>query len=45
MKVRLDFQIEDTEKQYLEEYCRKTGRTKTDVLRELIRNLVIPKHS
>jgi hypothetical protein len=43
MKVRLDFQIEDSEKKHLEKYCKVTGRTKTDVLRELIRGLKIPE--
>lgn len=39
MKKRLDFRIEDFEMGILEEYCTSTGRTKTDVLRELIREL------
>lgn len=43
MKVRLDFQIESDEKKHLEQYCKLTGRTKTDVLRELIRNLKLPE--
>jgi len=43
MKVRLDFCIEKAEKVHLEKYCKMTGRTKTDVLRELIRNLKLPE--
>ncbi|WP_334888271.1 CopG family transcriptional regulator [Nostoc sp.] len=39
MKKRLDFRIEELEFQILEEYCELVGRTKTDVLRELIRSL------
>lgn len=38
-KVRLDFRIEDYEMEILNENCSLTGRTKTDVLRELIRKL------
>jgi hypothetical protein len=39
MKRRLDFRIEEFEFEILEEYCQVVGRTKTDVLRELIRSL------
>jgi hypothetical protein len=39
MKKRLDFRIEDFELEILEDYCNAVGRTKTDVLRELIRGL------
>ena len=39
MKKRLDFRIEEFEMETLEEYCTSVGRTKTDVLRELIRGL------
>jgi len=39
MKKRLDFRIEEFEFEILEEYCNSVGRTKTDVLRELIRSL------
>lgn len=39
MKKRLDFRLEDYELDILEEYCLSFGRTKSDVLRELIRNL------
>ncbi len=38
-KTRLDFRLEDRELDILEEYCSLTGRTKTDVVRELIRGL------
>jgi hypothetical protein len=43
MKKRLDFRIEEYEMEILEEYCASVGRTKTDVLRELIRNLRLKK--
>lgn len=43
MKVRLQILLEEKEKQHLEEYCEITGRTKTDVLREFIRGLKLPK--
>lgn len=43
MKVRLDFWVEEDEKVLLEAYCEAVGRKKTDVLRELIRKLRIPK--
>lgn len=39
MKKRLNFRIEEWELEILEEYCESVGRTKTDVLRELIRSL------
>lgn len=45
MKVRLDFLIEKEEKVLLDEYCKLKGRTKTDVLRELIRSLMVVKKS
>ena len=38
-KRRLDFRIEESEFAILELHCERVGRTKTDVLRELIRNL------
>lgn len=43
MKLRLDFWVEAEEKALLEAYCKATGRTKSDVLRELIRKLRVPK--
>jgi predicted DNA-binding protein len=43
MKKRLDFRLEDFELEILEAYCTVTGRTKSDVLRELIRKLKIKK--
>jgi len=43
MKKRLDFRIEELEMQILEDYCNSAGRTKTDVLRELIRGLKLKK--
>jgi len=43
MKRRLDFRIEELEMQILEDYCNSVGRTKTDVLRELIRGLKLKK--
>ncbi|MBD0264790.1 MAG: ribbon-helix-helix protein, CopG family [Tolypothrix sp. Co-bin9] len=39
MKKRLDFRLEEFELEILEEYCKSAGRTKSDVLRELIRGL------
>ncbi len=43
MKKRLDFRLEDFELEILEKYCVAVGRTKSDVLRELIRNLKTKK--
>jgi hypothetical protein len=43
VKKRLDFRIEEFEFEILEEYCSAVGRTKTDVLRELIRELKTKK--
>ncbi|MGV0028132.1 hypothetical protein [Phormidesmis priestleyi] len=43
MKKRLDFRIEEFELQLLEAYCKAVGRTKTDVVRELIRTLKVKK--
>jgi hypothetical protein len=43
VKKRLDFRIEEFEFQILEDYCEAIGRTKTDVLRELIRSLKTKK--
>ena len=42
MKKRLDFRVEDFEFKILEAYCKSVGRTKTAVLRELIRALKNP---
>jgi predicted DNA-binding protein len=39
MKKRLDFRLEEFEMEILENYCSLVGRTKSDVLRELIRGL------
>jgi len=39
MKKRLDFRLEEYELEILEEYCKTVGRTKSDVLRELVRGL------
>ncbi|NEP12742.1 MAG: CopG family transcriptional regulator [Symploca sp. SIO2C1] len=39
MKKRLDFRLEEFELRILEEYCAAVGRTKSDVLRELVRSL------
>lgn len=38
-KTRLDFRLDESEAELLEEYCILTNRTKTDVVRELIRGL------
>ncbi|NMG18781.1 CopG family transcriptional regulator [Brasilonema bromeliae SPC951] len=35
----ITFRVNDGEKEILRNYCEKLGRTQTDVLRELIRNL------
>jgi predicted DNA-binding protein len=35
----ITFRVNDQEKDILRAYCEKQGRTQTDVLRELIRNL------
>jgi len=43
MKKRLDFRVEEFEFEILEQHCKNVGRTKTDVLRELIRNLKAKK--
>jgi hypothetical protein len=43
MKKRLDFRLEEFELEILEAYCQIVGRTKTEVLRELIRNLKTKK--
>jgi hypothetical protein len=39
MKKRLNFWIEESELKALETYCKRFGRTKADVLRELIGNI------
>ncbi|QDZ40877.1 ribbon-helix-helix protein, CopG family [Euhalothece natronophila Z-M001] len=38
-KIQLSARIEESEMRILEEYAQKTGRTKTDILREFIRSL------
>lgn len=45
MKKRLDFRVEESEFEILEQHCKIVGRTKTDVLRELIRSLKKKKPS
>jgi predicted DNA-binding protein len=45
MKKRLDFRLEDLELEVLEAYCKAVGRTKTEILRELIRSLPKKKPS
>lgn len=45
MKKRLDFRITEAEFELLTLYCELTGRTKTDVLRELIRGLKVDEQS
>ncbi|PZO12097.1 MAG: DNA-binding protein [Leptolyngbya foveolarum] len=45
MKRRLDFRVEMFEFKILDDYCASVGRTKTDVLRELIRSLEKKKPS
>ncbi len=41
MNKRLDFQIQELEFEILEQHCKAVGRTKTDVLRELIKSLKV----
>ena len=41
MNKRWDFRIQESEFKILEEHCKAVGRTKTDVLRELIRSLKV----
>jgi predicted DNA-binding protein len=43
MKKRLDFRLEESELEILETYCKAVGRTKSDVLREMIRSLKTKK--
>lgn len=43
MKKSVFFRLADEEFQNLEDYCTATGRSKSDVLRELIRSLKIKK--
>jgi len=43
MKKRLDFRIQEFKFEIIEEHCKAVGRTKTDVLRELIRSLQVRK--
>jgi hypothetical protein len=38
---RLTVNLTSTERQKLEEYCEKTGRPATDVIRELLRSLKV----
>ena len=39
MKKSIFFRLTDEEFELIEAYCQQTGRTKSDVLRELIRKL------
>jgi hypothetical protein len=41
MNKRLDFRIQEFEFEIIEQHCKAVGRTKTDVLRELIRSLKV----
>ncbi|WP_448570560.1 ribbon-helix-helix protein, CopG family [Trichothermofontia sp.] len=43
MKKSVFFRLSDKELALLEAYCLAVGRTKSDVLRELIRKLKLPK--
>ncbi len=38
-KLVLNIRVEELEMKLLEQYCKQTGRTKTDVVRALIRSL------
>ncbi|WP_309232593.1 ribbon-helix-helix domain-containing protein [Cylindrospermum sp. FACHB-282] len=39
VKVNLNVRVEQLEMEILEQYAKQTGRTKTDIIREYIRNL------
>ena len=41
MKVNLNVRVEDLEMEKLKRYSDKTGRTKTDLIREFIRSLPV----
>jgi hypothetical protein len=41
MNKPLDFQIQELEFEIIEQQCKAVGRTKTDVLRELIKSLKV----
>jgi predicted DNA-binding protein len=38
-KIQLSARIKESEMKILEKYAQKTGRTKTDIVREFIRSL------
>ena len=38
-KIILNVRVEESEMQLLEQYCKQAGRTKTDVVRTLLRGL------
>lgn len=38
-ETRIDVRLPIVEKQILDDYCKATGRTRTDVIREFIRSL------
>ena len=38
-KIILNVRVEELEMQLLEQYCKQAGRTKTDVVRTLLRGL------
>ena len=40
---QISIRISDIEKQHLEEYCRLTERTQSDVLRQYIRSLSVSR--
>ncbi|MGH1395797.1 MAG: ribbon-helix-helix domain-containing protein [Trichormus sp.] len=42
VKVVLNIRVEQSEMEILEKYAKDSGRTKTDIIREYIRNLAIP---
>ncbi|MBD2577342.1 ribbon-helix-helix domain-containing protein [Oscillatoria sp. FACHB-1406] len=43
MKKSVFFRLTSEELERLETYCKATGRSKSDVLRELVRNLKIER--
>nr|WP_041233866.1 ribbon-helix-helix domain-containing protein [Cylindrospermum stagnale] len=45
VKVNLNVRLEQLEMEILEQYAKQTGRTKTDIIREYIRNLNVHSSS
>ncbi|WP_157162529.1 ribbon-helix-helix domain-containing protein [Cylindrospermum stagnale] len=45
VKVNLNVRVEQLEMEILEQYAKQAGRTKTDIIREYIRNLNVHSSS